>query len=107
MNQSETNGGPGAAYERVDPDCMILRDHLAFDRTVLANERTVLAYARTAMAMLATGVMIIRFLEDDVVWLTVGWGTMIVGIAVGVCGAVRFYRQQRHLQSVYGNDQQQ
>ena len=28
---------------------MILRDHLAYDRTVLANERTLLSYLRSAI----------------------------------------------------------
>lgn len=43
------------AYGNVNVDEMILRDHLAHERTVLANERTFLAYVGTAIALLAGG----------------------------------------------------
>lgn len=36
-------------YEKLDRKSLILRDHLAVDRTILANERTVLAYVRTIL----------------------------------------------------------
>jgi len=59
---------PYAAYASEE---LIVRDHLAIDRTELANERTLLAYARTALAMLIAGASAIHF---------VGGGT---GIASG------------------------
>lgn len=34
---------------------LILRDHLAADRTTMANERTFLAYVRTSLALFLTG----------------------------------------------------
>jgi len=43
-----------AYYEGVKPDQLILRDHLALDRTELANERTLLAYIRTSLALFLT-----------------------------------------------------
>ena len=36
-------------------DQLILRDHLAADRTILANERTFLAYIRTALTLFVAG----------------------------------------------------
>ena len=36
----EKNKGEHMPYSKFDPDQMILRDHLAYDRTVLSNERT-------------------------------------------------------------------
>jgi putative membrane protein len=63
------------AYRDVDPDTMILRDHLALGRTVLANERTALAYLRTAVALVITGLLLIRFSEESAIPYTglVGW----------------------------------
>ena len=34
---------------------LILRDHLALDRTRLANERTLLSYLRTALMLMVAG----------------------------------------------------
>jgi hypothetical protein len=42
-------------YSNLHPNDMILRDHLAYDRTVLANERTLLAYIRTSIALFTMG----------------------------------------------------
>ena len=42
-------------YSKINPSDMILRDHLAYDRTVLANERTFLSYMRTSIALFAAG----------------------------------------------------
>ena len=39
-------------YSQFDSDDLILRDHLAIERTRLANERTLLAYLRSGVAML-------------------------------------------------------
>lgn len=40
---------------------LLLRDHLAIDRTTMANERTFLAYVRTAVALLLTGLSALHF----------------------------------------------
>ncbi|MGL4911655.1 MAG: DUF202 domain-containing protein [Romboutsia sp.] len=42
---------------------MILRDHLAVDRTLLANERTYLSYLRTVVSFIVAGLTL---------WKTVG-----------------------------------
>ena len=42
-------------YEQFADSELILRDHLAIDRTVLANERTFLAYCRPALPLILTG----------------------------------------------------
>lgn len=45
---------------------MILRDHLALERTRMANERTFLAYFKTSVVMFGTGVAMVKvdILED-------------------------------------------
>ena len=40
---------------------LILRDHLAADRTILANERTFLAYIRTALTLFVAGLSFVHF----------------------------------------------
>ena len=64
---------------------MILRDHLALDRTVLANERTLLAYIRTALAFLVTGTVALKFFDSSIaraaggICITAGLMTFVIG----------------------------
>ena len=67
-------------YDDVTPEKMILRDHLALDRTELANERTLLAYIRTAMALFLTGFSAMHLPSfnpnlafEDLVYQSLGW----------------------------------
>ena len=49
---------------------LILRDHLALERTKLANERTLFAYIRMALYLLTVGIGIFQ-LKAFHVWM--GW----------------------------------
>ena len=44
---------------------LILRDHLAIDRTKLANIRTFLAYFRTALLVCASGISFIKIFPNE------------------------------------------
>ena len=44
-------------------DEMILRDHLAIDRTILANERTYLSYMRTVVSFIVAALTLYKLLE--------------------------------------------
>ncbi|MFP4330931.1 MAG: DUF202 domain-containing protein [Alkalispirochaetaceae bacterium] len=77
-------------YERFTYDEMILRDHLAVDRTILANERTFLAYARTFVALVLAGATVLRIFENPS--LFVGWALIVLGVIVGGLGTVRTRR---------------
>lgn len=46
-------------------DSMILRDHLAVDRTVLANERTYLSYMRTVVSLIVAAITLFKLLEGN------------------------------------------
>ena len=46
-------------------DQLILRDHLAADRTILANERTFLAYIRTALTLFVAGLSFVHLKVFD------------------------------------------
>lgn len=59
-------------------DEMILRDHLALERTALANERTLLSYVRTMIGIIAVGGTLIKLFED---WqyIVLGWLCIALG----------------------------
>ncbi len=84
-------------YREFDPDRMILRDHLARDRTALANERTLLAYIRTAIALLAAGGTLLRFFWGNVFIRILGVLLLAVGAGVVAVGAWRFRTMSQRL----------
>jgi len=59
---------------------LILRDHLAVERTRLANERTVLSYVRTAFAFLAGALTLLHLYQTP--------AALMSAIALGIVGAV-------------------
>ena len=68
---------------------LILRDHLAIYRTVMANERTLLAYTRTALAMVVVGVTVANFSE----WSAssfLGWSMTMGGALLQLIGLRRY-----------------
>lgn len=73
---------------------LILRDHLAADRTILANERTFLAYIRTALTLFVAGLSFVHF---HIMNLPIADG--LIGGTLMFTGAVTFfiglYRYQR------------
>lgn len=85
----------------VDPEQMILRDHLAYDRTVLANERTLLAYARTAIGILAGGAALIEVFVGVEYLRILGVILLVVGVLVLALGIWRFATVLSGLRRVY------
>ncbi len=88
-------------YAKINPDDMILRDHLAYDRTVLANERTLLAYFRTGIALLASGGMLLKLFHDTRSIYTLGIFLLALGFISLVIGVFRFIAIKKHLARVY------
>ena len=80
---------PHVPYSEFNPDDLILRDHLAIDRTILANERTFLAYIRTALTLLVLGASFVRFF-DSMTLEIVGWMFVPAAIAVFLWGTWRY-----------------
>ncbi len=80
---------------------MILRDHLAYDRTILANETTLLAYLRTAMALLAAGATLFRLFPEDMYFQVMGMVLLFIGIIVAGIGAVRFSSITKRLKKLH------
>ena len=85
-------------YEKFQPGDLIVRDHLALDRTKLANERTLLAYLRSGVALMLAGGTLFHFAESS--WLAwVGIGCIPLGFLTLVFGTWRFFstaRRMRH-----------
>jgi len=84
-------------YREIDPNHMILRDHLARDRTVLANERTLLAYVRTAIALLAAGGTLLKIFWGNTLIEALGALLLTLGVAATTLGIWRFRVVARRL----------
>jgi putative membrane protein len=76
-------------YERFPYESLILRDHLALDRTMLANERTFLAYVRTALGLLVTGASFVKF-GGSLALTVVGWAFVPAALFVAAIGLWRY-----------------
>ncbi len=81
-------------------DRLILRDHLALERTRLANERTLMAYIRSSLYLIIGGLALTQVKgHGDLYWI----GFMALGLSVifAVIGTVRFHTLRRQLDSYY------
>ena len=74
---------------------LILRDHLAIDRTVLSNEATLLSYIRTSLALVAAGATLIHFFVEFYIQF-VGGILVVAGISILILG----YRRYRKMDSL-------
>lgn len=86
-------------YSKFIKEELILRDHLAIDRTILANERTFLAYVRTALTLFIGGATFIRFF-DSLILDVVGWVFVPLGALVFLLGYINYRKQQNLLKKI-------
>ena len=84
----------------VKNDELIIRDHLAADRTALANERTLLSYARTAFAFAAGGLGLIKLWPDSVGITVIASILISAGIVVLLIGFIRFIQVRNKISSI-------
>jgi len=84
-------------YEQLSPEELILRDHLAIDRTRLANERTLLAYLRTSLMLLVAGATAVKLVDINTSILVTGWVFLFLGVVIGVVGIWRFLAMRRSI----------
>jgi len=90
---------------KVEPEKMIVRDHLAADRTAQANERTFLAYVRTALAFGAGGIGLIKLFGESIPIIVTGWILITLGLVVLVFGIIRFIQFRKIISNLVHNDQ--
>ncbi|MXV38306.1 DUF202 domain-containing protein [Flavobacteriaceae bacterium Ap0902] len=79
---------------------IILRDHLALQRTKLANERTLLTYVRSALYLIIAGLAFIG-MKDFESMPYLGEICFVVSIIILMIGFVRFYQLKKQLNKVY------
>lgn len=78
---------------------LIIRDHLAVNRTALSNERTFLAYVRTSIALVAGGFGLIKFIKD-LTYNLLGWFLIGLGLIVLIIGITRFLKFNKSIKSI-------
>lgn len=83
-------------YADIDTSRLILRDHLAIDRTVLSNQNTFLAYIRTALTFVIAGLTFIKFFQIPAI-VYLGWAFLPIGVATFVVGFIRYNRLRMKL----------
>ena len=86
---------------------IILRDHLALERTKLANERTLLSYIRTSLYLVLAGIAFLG-MKDLVEIKNLEYFSISLSIVVLVIGVIRFMQLKKHLKKIYepNNNQQ-
>ncbi len=89
-------------YKKYKPDELILRDHLAIDRTILSNESTILAYVRTSLALVAAGAALIHFFSEY--WIRIiGFFFLILGAIIMFVGIFRYKRMDKSIKDIKGH----
>ncbi len=86
-------------YLDFEPSEMILRDHLALERTAMANERTLLAYVRTMIGVMAVGGTFLKLFEG---WFFIisGWFLISLGGLILILGFVRYAKIEMVLTNI-------
>ncbi len=87
-----------------DPSEMILRDHLAFDRTVMAVERTILAYIRTILVAFGAGFTLIKLFPEDKFLVATAWISFVVAAVSIFLAFYRFVKLKKSLKEIYNSN---
>ncbi len=79
---------------------IILRDHLALERTKLANERTLLSYIRTSLYLLLAGITFLQIQHfDNIRWI--GFGFIGLSSFFVVRGYLKYTNLKNRLRKYY------
>lgn len=83
---------------------IILRDHLAMERTKLANERTLLSYLRSALYLFLGGGALIGIEHPEFGNLKpIGYISFVVSLLFIFIGIFRFLQLKKHLKEFKAN----
>ena len=99
MKITKKGNKPEKKVYDINPEELIIRDHLAVDRTTLANERTLLAYARTALAFAAGGAGLIKLWPLTVI-IVFGAILIAIGIITLIIGLFRFFKTRKMMSDI-------
>ncbi len=79
---------------------LILRDHLALERTRLANERTLLTYIRSALYLIIAGIAFLHVEEfEQIPYL--GVLCFVVSGVLALIGIVRYWQLRKEINRMY------
>lgn len=82
---------------------MILRDHLALQRTKLANERTLLTYVRSSLYLIIAGIAFLNVKDFEQIpylgYLCLGFSGILF-----VIGIIRYWQLKKQIKIVYKKD---
>jgi len=79
---------------------LILRDHLAMERTKLANERTLLSYIRSSLYLVLGGIAFLG-MKDFQEIRSMGYFSLCLSAILLVIGVFRFLQLKKHIQRIY------
>jgi putative membrane protein len=79
---------------------IILRDHLALERTKLANERTLLSYIRTSLYLVLGGIAFLGMRDLEEI-KKLGYFSISLAIVILIIGITRFLQLKKHLKKTY------
>ncbi|MCD6336352.1 MAG: DUF202 domain-containing protein [Candidatus Latescibacteria bacterium] len=88
-------------YDDTASSNLILRDHLALDRTKLANRRTMLAYLRTALMLLVSGATLVKVFHSEMVMIILGITLLSISFVVAVAGLISYQTAKRRMKNLY------
>jgi putative membrane protein len=88
-----------ASYQKFLMEELILRDHLAVDRTMLANETTFLSYIRTSLTVLVVGATLVHVFSDSFTKI-LGIIMILIGLFIFVFGYHRALRVQSKINTL-------
>ncbi|MBN1540464.1 MAG: DUF202 domain-containing protein [Candidatus Thermoplasmatota archaeon] len=91
-----------SGYSRSSCEKLILRDHLALERTMLSNERTFLAYVRTTLTLLIGGVGLINFFEGNLAVRILGIFFIIASFPIFFLGSYKFISKRKEIRGPGG-----
>jgi putative membrane protein len=78
---------------------IILRDHLAMERTKLANERTLLSYLRTSLYLILGGIALLSAQIEMLKHL--GYASLGMSVVLLLIGIIRYRQLKKHLTRMY------
>ncbi|MDO5656185.1 MAG: DUF202 domain-containing protein [Flavobacteriaceae bacterium] len=79
---------------------IILRDHLALQRTKLANERTLMSYVRSSLYLIIAGIAFLE-MKDFEQMSYIGELCLLVSALILLIGIYRFWQLKKHLKEIY------
>ena len=86
-------------YHKFTAKELILRDHLAIDRTAMSNESTLLSYIRTSLAIIAAGATLIHFFSEFYIHAA-GLSIIVLGLVLLICGYIRFKKIDKLIKEI-------